>query len=521
MKKLEKYCKSMLLDYEIDDSVLHISDKRYEVIDDVDILFDEEFRFTPQWILIDDEAIAVDIEEDGWVYEFGGRWYTQSKHDEEVTLTELIYIDKAQQKLPTKSFLGIRSGYELLNGIGLYKDWVHKATFLGTTTLGICEKGSLAGAMSFQMECKKHNVKPIFGMTLPIEKKDDSYEIKVYAKNFEGWLRLLFFHKTLNVDNQLAISEEELLRDTENLFFVLDPKNMDFRLRPNTSSYYQLDTVIFENTDKDKEYVDNLERFLCSDLEPISIMDAFYLEQEDWITRECLWGIGKAFDLKTKNQYFKNNDQYAKELITMFDAESKAWIEIFKRAQRNLDHVAENCVFEYDTINRRLPRYKMTAEEAKQFETNEQLFLHLIKQGFKDRKITDAAKYIERLKEEIRVLKKGNVIDYFLTLHDIIRFTKDKEILTGVGRGSAGGSLVSFLLGLIQVDPLEFDLLFERFLNDGRMGNIEKCKGFSIQTSEGILTLNEGSMLRVKRQGNESIIFIEALQVGDEILKYH
>ena len=106
---------------------------------------------------------------------------------------------------PLKSFLGIRSGYELGNGLGKYSNYIKKAKFLGTESLGICEKNTLAGALSFQKECKKNDIKSIIGMTIPIQGESCIYDAKVYAKNFQGWLALLRFNTELNVNEQKSI----------------------------------------------------------------------------------------------------------------------------------------------------------------------------------------------------------------------------------------------------------------------------------------------------------------------------
>ena len=159
----------------------------------------------------------------------------------------------------------------------------------------------------------------------------------------------------------------------------------------------------------------------------------------------------------------------------------------------------------------------MTPEEAEMFDTNEDLFLHLIKKGFREKEIKNSGQYISRLKEEIQVLKDGDVIDYFLVLYDIVMFAKRNDILVGIGRGSAGGSLVSYLLGIIQIDPLEFDLLFARFLNPGRMGSFEDCEAYELlinnsDTDEDEkITFNEGSLIRVAQDADSKPIFIEDL----------
>jgi DNA polymerase-3 subunit alpha len=518
IRKLEKYCKEMLLDFEINGNCLWlISEKKgYRIIEDPDeTIFDEDMEFYPYYELREDEV--------GYVYEFGGRWYTQEEY-KDVSMTELKYIGSAKKRLPTDSFLGIRSGYELMNGIGLYEDWVAKAKFLGTKALGICEKNTLSGALVFQNECQKNDIKSIIGITIPV-KSIDTYDVKLYAKDFQGWLNLLKFNNLLNVEGSHSIPEQYLLENSKGIYVIADPKDMDYDNATDAIlkriDYYQLDTVNFLNEDKDIWYIDNLEKFILSHLQPISITDAFYLEKADYRTREVLWTIGKAFDEKTDNQYFKSRDQYASELIQMFDSADKGWVSLYKLAQSNEVEFVENCNFEYDTDTRHLPKYIMSEKESIQFDTNEELFLHLIKKGFKEKAFKDPKPYIDRLKVEIDVLKKGDVIDYFLVLHDIIEFSKREELLTGIGRGSAGGSLIAYLLGIIQIDPLEFDLLFERFLNSGRMGEYQDRPSFKITLEDNsIVELGEGSLVRVIRDSEESVIFIHELQIGDDLIKY-
>lgn len=524
IRKLEKYCKIMLLDSEIiehgdEDFTLLINDKGYRVIsDDQRLIFDQEMEFSPLEILTEDEI--------GYVYEFGGRWYLQES-GEDVSMEELRYIGEAKQKLPTKSFLGIRSGYELMNGMGLYKDWVGKAKFLGVESLAICERNTLSGVLVFQNECASNGIKSIIGLTIPVKHKnfDKTYDMKLYAKSFQGWLNLLKFNNILNVDGKHAINEDYLIENSEDLFIVSDPKNMEYKYASkeilSRIDFYQLETVRFLNEEKDDEFILNLELFMKSDLEPISIRDAFYLEQIDYHAREVLWTTAKAFDDKTDNQFFKNNDQYAAELINMFESSNKSWIPLFKKAIANEAKVVADCNFKYDTDTRHLPKYIMSESESSEHETNEKLFLHLIKKGFRDRDIKLSEEYLDRLKVEIDVLKTGDVIDYFLALHDIIQYSKREGLLTGIGRGSAGGSLIAYLLGIIQINPLEFDLLFERFLNKGRMGEYQDRPFYTFVGEDGSeIGLAEGALLRVIRDDKERIVFVHEVIEGDEIIKY-
>lgn len=521
INKLIKYCDKALLQYDIEGDCLLIDDKSYKIVDDPNMtIFDEDMEFIPPEFEDEREESRDEFETNGYVYEFGGRWYTQD-HDEEIQLKELRYIGQARQKLHTKSFLGIHSGYELMNGVGLYKDWVNKAKFLGIKALGTCEKNTLAGVIVFQETCKKAGIKSIKGLTIPIHSSKAIADVKLYVKNFQGWLNLLKFNNILNVEKKSSISLSFLEKNREGLFIILDPKTMDWKDRFDWADYYQLDTVEFTNEDRDKEYLKNLEKFMKGDIPPINISDAYYLEEEDRGAREAIWSINKAFDDKTTNQYFKNNDQYASELIKMFEKKSKAWVVLYKKAEVNKEFLVENCNFQYDTDTRHLPKYVLTEKEKELHKDNAGLFLHLIKKGMIDKGVNDIDKYWERLITEVKVLKQGDVVDYFLTLYDIIQFAKREKMLTGIGRGSAGGSLIAYLLGIIQIDPLEFDLLFERFLNSGRMGEYQDRPFYKIEMEDGSeIGLAEGALVRIDRGGRETVVFIQDLKEGDNILKY-
>lgn len=511
LEKLVDYLDSKLIQYVVDGETIGIGDSIYFLVGEDELLFDEDMTFLP--------SSSGDVV-DGFIYSFGGRWYTQSAESSELELKELVYIGEAKSKLPTNSFLGIRSGYELGNGVGNYSTYISKAKFLGATSLGICEKNTLAGVLDFQTSCIKSGIKSIIGMTITIEGVSSNYDAKVYAKNFQGWLALLKFNTKLNVDDEKAIGMDLIEFYKKDIYFIADPKTMPYNEANDLFDFYQLDSVRFLDEEKDIEFIDNLELFLSSNMKPISITDSFYLEQEDYETREFMWTFLKKFDDRTDNQYFKSKDQYAKELIQMFDPSNSSWIALFKEAIKNEKELVDGCNFIYDTDTRHLPKYKMNKEESSKFENNEKLFLHLIKLGLKSKGL-NINDYIGRLKEEIDVLKSADVIDYFLSQYDVMKWAQDRNMLTGVGRGSAGGSLIAYLLGITQINPLDFDLLFERFLNKGRMGKFEDRPKYDIETNCGkTITFQEGDLVRIIRDGRETAIFIEDLREKDEIVRF-
>jgi len=517
--KIDEYCKRMLLDVKINNEddrvILELEGKEYIVLPIDTFLFDQEFSFVP----IDNDP------KDGYIYRFNGRWYTQDNSDT-VQLLELKNIGKAVSKIPTNNFLGIHSGTELLNGVGLYKDWIKKAKFLGVTSLGIVEKNTLAGVIEFQAKCKDNEIKPITGMSITVQDKDEHmFELKCYAKDFSGWQNLLKFNKIINVEEKGIVTKEFLDNNKDGLILVVDPKSTEYKEYFEDFDYFQLDSAIFSNEDTDETYVSNAQSFSSCNIKPVAICDAYYIEKDDAAVREILWNIAKAYDDKSENQYFKSNDQYIEEINEQYennyyeDDRLKNYIDL---AISNQDNIVRECNFIYDTTSRHLPKYQMSEEEAKQYGTKENLFTSLIKEGFKTRKIPieKQEEYLKRVKYEVSILKRGNVVDYFLTTYNIMKFARSKNILTGIGRGSAGGCLVSYLLNIVHLDPIKLDLMFERFLNEGRMGKMVECKAFEIETEDGTkYKLNERSVLKINRDGKELNIFVDDLLETDLIVK--
>jgi DNA polymerase-3 subunit alpha len=519
MKNLIDYILSNKIDAEISGKEMLFNNETYHIIDrDIQIIDDEEFNLSHSILSSFDEGDLI-------IFEFGGRFYTHTVGDE-FGLNEFRHVGLAKQKLPTSTFLGVHSGYELMRSLGTYKKWVAKAKFLGVKSLAICENNTLAGALVFQKTCLNNDIKPIFGMEFNVSSGENEFSVKAYAKNFEGWQNLLKINDRINVGGEHILPIRNLSDNRSGLFIVADPKSMSYKdnkklLDSEFFDYYQLDTVIFKSPDTDRDYFNNLELFLGSSLAPIAISDAMYVDKEDAPVRELIWSVGKKFYDPSDNQYFKSKDEYAIELIKMYEASDGSWIPLYKEAVKNEEFLADSCNFEYDTKTRHLPKYVMTEAEANKYKNKDELFMGIITDGFKKKKISNPELYVERLKEEIKVLRDGDVIDYFLSIHDILGHASSRGMLTGLGRGSAAGSLVSYLMDITRVDPIEFKLLFSRFLNSGRMGNLEDAPAFKITGADGeVVEIVEGTVVRILREEKEKVVFIHEVIEGDVILKY-
>lgn len=386
---------------------------------------------------------------DYYVFRFGGVWYRLKAGDENaVKLERLLWIGNAKYEdevLKVPYFLGIHGPFELLNGSGSYKEWCQKAKFLGIEALGICEKATLAGVLKFQEACKKAGIKSIIGMEIPvkIEEKDLQFTIKAFVKNETGWLNLLEINKLIGVENGFA-TEKDIQNLREGLVIILDPKTVDFHEVSklwkmfSRQFYYQLDTVVYEKEDRDEWYLKNLLNFFNSNFKPVAMCDAYYLEKEYSHIQIRLNKIAGVMNHESQNQYFKNGQEYYFELFELFSG-FDSFYDTYTTALSNLQEICLKCDYAIETGQRHLPKYKMTEEECKLYGDNQTMFTELVFKGMEDHLdlIDEYGVDVvgERIDREISVIVKGEVVDYFLILRDIVNWSKKNNILLGSGRG--------------------------------------------------------------------------------------
>jgi DNA polymerase-3 subunit alpha len=468
MKQLIEYLKEKKIKFkEIDDSWVSINGDNYLLVkpNEDGVVFTEDFH-----IMADPRYC------DKCVYFFGGKWYWENKEDfASPKLNELLYVGKSTSKIKTNSFLGIRSCYEIMNGSRLYSDWTKKAKFLGVKYLGICEKNTLSGVLKFQLACDKNDIIPIVGATYTVfrESSDYRYDVKCYVKNQKGWENLLLINREVKCNNNGFIKEEDLFKFKEGLYFVVDPKSMDFEslfpLDLSMDVFYQLDTVEYVKNDIDKDYLLNLKKYVRSDLKPISITDAFYLEKEDSNAKIILNNIAEKREVVSKNQYFKDKEDYFNELEQLFNVEDDSVFDIFKEALNNEKKLVDGCNFRIETDKKHLPKYVMTDEEAKKYEDSDDMFWSLVEDGLKKKaNKKEISKYIAQIEKEYDIIDYGQLQDYFLINWEQIKWCEKSNIMTGVARGSSAGFQTSNLLNITKIDPFDYDLIAERFLTKER-----------------------------------------------------
>ena len=307
--------------------------------------------------------------------------------------------------------------YSLLKGFSKPDELAKKCQDSGYIACGIADYKSLSGCVSFFQACQKAKIKPILGFS--------TENASIFAKNKDGWLNLIELVSSL--DEEGAIDKDFMFSvlDRNNLFYINHDKNPELH-----KTYYV-----------EKQHAELHRILLCSEL------------------KTTLPNIQKKI---RKNEIDKNISEY-------FLDNDKCIIE--GNVCNVLDTLYKECE-EYDILNKpMLPKFKCPDNLSE-----EEYLKALARKGWRELlintgKVKDSAKkqiYADRFNLELQVIKDANLFGYFLIVQDIIRHVHSSGWMSGPGRGSAAGCLISYLIGITQIDPVEYDLLFERFYNAGR-----------------------------------------------------
>ena len=317
--------------------------------------------------------------------------------------------------------LNIKTEYSLLDSLIKVKDLVKYALDNNLKALTITDN-NLYGVYEFYLECTKNNIKPIIGLEVEI----NDLKIILYAKNNEGYKNLIKINK-----NEKNI--ELLNKYSNDLICILPYKSM--------SLYNDLNKIY---SDIFVGYKNELEKENIS-YPNIYMNEILYFNKQDKVYYMYLQGIKKGTTIDEVN--IKEDNSFKIE-------ESN---EIYK-------YIYDNCNVKINKRDDLLPKYKVPDG----YDSNSYL-KEMVRIGLKNKfgeKINK--KYIDRIKYELDIINKMGYSNYFLIVMDYVKYAKENNILVGPGRGSAVGSLVSYALDITEIDPLKYDLMFERFLNPAR-----------------------------------------------------
>ncbi len=318
--------------------------------------------------------------------------------------------------------LYIKTTYSLLDSMIKIEDLINYALKHNINTLTITDN-NLYGAYDFYKQCVKNNIKPIIGLEVNIDGKT----LVLYAINYNGYKNLIKI-STLQSEKKLTI---DLLNEyCLNLILILPYDSiLLYDLINAEIKYYGYAT---EEEKNNLAYPNK-----------IFFKPVLYLEQSDNKYINYLHGIKDGITINQITFDYLDNSM---------DIYNSKDTDIFKKC--NIKIIKENNL---------LPIYDSSLNS---YEHLKKLCIEGLKKIFGT---SVSVVYKERLKYELEVINKLNFCDYFLIVNDYVAYAKKEGVLVGPGRGSAAGSLVSYLLNITTIDPIKYDLIFERFLNEERI----------------------------------------------------
>ena len=388
--------------------------------------------------------------------------------------------------------LHVHSEYSLLDGMSRIKDLPVRAKELGMKAIALTDHGVMYGAVDFYKECKKNDIKPIIGCEVYVAPhsrfdkeagRDNGYNhLILLAKNKTGYQNLSKLVSVSFVEGfyyKPRIDLEILEKYSEGLICLsacLAGSLSQAIIQGNMEKAEEI-ALWHKRVFKDDYYIEiqhnglrqqimvnqkliQLARKL--DIPLVATNDAHYLKKEDSYFHEVLLCIQTGKRMSDEDRMrFETQEFYIKSPEEMADYFSE-----FPDAIENTVKIAEKCNYDFEFGVTKLPNYDVPEEYA----THLDYFKDLCYKGIKNRYGEKPAEEVmSRLEYEISVIDKMGYVDYFLIVWDYINYAKSVGIPVGPGRGSGAGSIAAYAIGITDIDPLKYGLLFERFLNPERV----------------------------------------------------
>ncbi|MFV0499245.1 MAG: DNA polymerase III subunit alpha [Bacilli bacterium] len=345
------------------------------------------------------------------------------------------------------AYLNIKSHYTFLRSLLSIEDIIEFSIDNNFSAVALCDKNSTYGLT--ELYFKAGRLKPLLGVELNF--LNDSYIL--YAKNYDG-LKNIFFLTTLVNKNELTY--KTLFKNSRNLICIL---NESSKVYDSFCSYNDC-----------TEFIDNLKNYFG---------EIFFISNyNNTSTNEfCLkFNLKKLYGNEIRYNGI-NNQKYYNLLCSIRNKEK------YLRTERGIEY----CGFKFDDFKHemkaeyiennkmliamcdiKIPSDKTVPIYSANYDSYDYLS-SLCKKGLSIRVPNFDDKYVDRLKYELSIINNMGFLDYFLIVFDYVKYAKNNNIAVGPGRGSAAGSLVSYVLGITDIDPLKYNLIFERFLNPERI----------------------------------------------------
>ena len=389
--------------------------------------------------------------------------------------------------------LHVHSQYSLLDGACRLDALIKKIKECRMGACAITDHGNMFGAIEFYDIAMKNGIKPIIGSEVYIAPdsrfdksshgiQEASYHLILLAKDETGYrnlMRLVSIGFLEGFYYRPRIDKEVLAKYKDGLICLSSCLKGEIPHLINTNQldqarksideyksifgkdnfYLEIQDNLIPEQDKVNQELIKLSKDMGLGL--VATNDVHYIEREHSTAHEVLLCIQtqttiddpNRMRLQTDEFYFKTRDEMA-----------RTFGQVAPEALKNTVEIAQKCNLELDFKRARLPDYKVP--EGK---TKETYLRQLVYEGLKKRYPEDDKTVHDRVEYELKVIENFGYTSYFLIAWDFVHYAKEKGIPVGPGRGSAAGSVVSYALGITSIDPLRYDLLFERFLNPERV----------------------------------------------------
>jgi DNA polymerase III subunit alpha len=397
--------------------------------------------------------------------------------------------------MPRDSFvhLHLHTEYSLLDGAIRMKELMKKAAEFKMPAVAITDHGNLFGAIEFYQEATRAGVKPIIGCEAyiapgshkdrPASRRDAAYHFTLLTENETGYRNLVKlvtaahldgFHYAPRIDKELLAAHSAGLIGmsgclASEINSAIQANNLD-KAKQSAAEYrdilgaknffIELHDHGIEEQHKCNRVLPQIARDLGVGL--VAANDVHFLRRSDHQAHDVMLCIGTGKMVQDENRM-----RYVPELYFKSPAEMREVFRDFPEAITNTLEIGERCHVDLEFGRSKYPEYPVPAGKTRESYLRELCYQGL--QGRYGERAASDADLIKRLDYELGVLERTGFVSYLLIVWDFIHFAKEKGIPVGPGRGSAAGSMVAYVLGITDIDPLPYGLIFERFLNPERV----------------------------------------------------
>ena len=409
--------------------------------------------------------------------------------------------------------LHLHTEYSLLDGSGKIKKLMKRTKELGMDSIAITDHGVMYGLVDFFKAAEEYGIKAILGCEIYVvaksmniknpDKENSIHHLVLLVKNEIGYKNLMKIVSMASIEGfyyKPRVDHEYLKNHSDGIIALSACLGGEIQSNLLNDNYEKAkrDALMYKDIFKDGFYLEiqnhgmeeqikvnelNIKLSKETGIPLVATNDVHYIKKEDSKSHDILMCIQTAKTVDDPNRRRYPSDQfYLKSPEEMWDMFS-----YMPEAIYNTVKIADECNYKYKFHESKLPKFPLPDGKDNPYEyLKETCYTGLIDrydvfEDLREKELDynevskivknsyEAREFVERLEYELRVIKQMGYIDYFLIVWDFIKFSYDNGIPTGPGRGSAAGSIVAYTLGITKIDPIKYNLIFERFLNPERV----------------------------------------------------